>query len=495
MFIESIKHTEKFEKPSSFLQHIAPTAEESPKTTSYRAQTRLLKGLTAAPFQFDSNNLIEECQNNPRKWPPICWAVLKLNRPDIALEILKKDPEQAHAKTPSRWETHSVWADFGHGIGYGEALTKVTYKTAETSILSLAILAGSAELVDALLKLGANPNTFQKFNQYTGPYDKWDGPRFKGLAEFTVTPLSQAIGSKNHEIVQLLLDAGASIEKTYLTFNRPWHPQETREYGAVQYAVQTGQDDKMLEILLKKGRPLVELANADYELIRKYSQTTKPPIYAACAEGDFRAAQRLLDLGFNPFETNLFDLLNTPKLADEAVDFLLRNNLHRDLLLQESVKRNQMDLFSRTLAFQPPTGEALRIAIEKGYDHFIHSLIDQTPATPPILLQAIRSKRFDLVEKLTPLADPVELQKSFDKNESGIWVDLVNQPDTLRFFIGQKFTFQAQSLLPLCVKKGKLAALKALEETYGISQEMKKQLIRIAVQEKKEDFFDYLLQR
>src|SRR5690242_16074887 len=57
----------------------------------------------------EMGQLIEECQNNSEQWPALHWAIGKLHRPDVALQILQLHPEEVHKMTPTTVEIVELW--------------------------------------------------------------------------------------------------------------------------------------------------------------------------------------------------------------------------------------------------------------------------------------------------------------------------------------------------------------------------------------------------
>lgn len=164
-----------------------------------------------------------------------------------------------------------------------------------TSILDLAVLFGNEELVSALLKAGADPNSFKPPNEIplilaieSENSNKTNilrllikhGANVNASGVLTASAMHAAVAKSSPEIVELLLENEADINIHY--------PPD--DFTPLWFACLGEEDKKMVQLLLSRG--------ADYELRDATACTS--PLDVAIGEGNVSVASLLLEAGANP---------------------------------------------------------------------------------------------------------------------------------------------------------------------------------------------------
>lgn len=466
---------------------------------SHKTKTRLLVALTAPSPKLkpEIDRLIEECTNNSEGWPALHWAIAKLHRPDIALHILQLYPEEINAITPAIRESVTLYRDNGWA---GEQPEEVGLTTEGASALWLAVKEGYTDLVRALIERGADSNVMRRFRIVDKPTHTYrlEAPP----SEYGTTALSEAMQLQKKEIVQLLLEGGASTDSVFYHTDYGHHQgwiHTTSHYGVAGYLVKLGSEKDLWRIFMaaQTHQPISEITEEDLEFVRARFQESKSPIQAACSKGDLESAQKLIDLGFNPYANygnpEICETLHKRGWTFESVEFLLRNNIDRSKFLLICAQDNLIQFLPRVLDFGVTCEEALRVAIERGQSSFITLLLDaHHPVSPPIIYQAIQSRNIPLLKRLIPLMNKEELQAHFDRTDSPIVNLLSDNSEALEFLFSQEFLFHRESLLRQACQKGSLSTLKLLVQKYGFPYDMQKELITIAAIGHWDDLFNYL---
>ncbi len=170
-------------------------------------------------MKSEMDTLIEECQNNSEQWPALHWAIAKLRRPDVALQILQLHPEEVGKITPKTVECVELYDYWGLNF-VPEPLT-----TEGASALWLAAREGYADVVHALINNGADLNFMRRFRMV----DEANRRGRRGIddppSEYGTTALSEAIQHQHKEVIQLLLGRGASTNSIF------YETQYTRRSG------------------------------------------------------------------------------------------------------------------------------------------------------------------------------------------------------------------------------------------------------------------------
>jgi hypothetical protein len=152
--------------------------------------------------------LMEEYSQNDKGWPALHFAIAQ-NREDVALEILRRHPEQSFLR---------IQQDFGSA---NEAVHFVVqflkYDPIEVfklSALNLAIGHGHVQVVEELLNLGVDTDTlFVSLGGYSCVQDGDSGWYFwYNTRVCFYTPLGQAVEYGNTEMTALLLKRNPNLD-------------------------------------------------------------------------------------------------------------------------------------------------------------------------------------------------------------------------------------------------------------------------------------------
>ncbi len=141
---------------------------------------------------IDNANLLIEYAHNPLGWPALHYAIAQ-NREDIALLALQLYPEQVTQYTPALklvdYYFDTVGCnDYDYMVGHEPG----------TSALELAVRNQYADLVNALLKLGANADE-ARFEYDGKPGDSWNPKRSSTIYE-SVKWVNSRVWLQNYEV-------------------------------------------------------------------------------------------------------------------------------------------------------------------------------------------------------------------------------------------------------------------------------------------------------
>lgn len=328
------------------------------------------------------DDLIQDCENNPLGWPGLHWAIEKLKRPDVALAILERSPEQAYK---------ALFSDYRIDIDREPD----NYYYHLDSPLSLAVLNGYEEVVSALLKAGIDPNGHRigKISIAIGGF-----PAHPSQRRHSISLLGLALQEKHDHIAKMLLAYGASpsaVDYEIETFFGNC-------YSAWDYAYKRYPDDRELVRLIleagikEKHLPQVLITEADIDLAMKYSMRRNycgcPPLNGAFAVGDYEGAIRLIELGVTEDPRQL--QFQNPWISEICMFAARQDARFLDLLLGLGYAPEQFR-------------ETIGLAIYLQNDTFLARLLDRgvkidglkDPAAlgrSPKLLELALSRSFDL---------------------------------------------------------------------------------------------------
>ncbi len=304
-----------------------------------------------AHLENSLDELIAVCKKNPLQWPSLHWAIEKLHRPDVALAILARDPEEIHLLIP-RYTTWCSSKQYGieneyHGI---------------QSALTLAIVNGYEDVAVALLNAGANPNQER--------IDKIQiGVRGHGQFSMTTISISQlglALMERQNRVAKTLLEFGAnpcSVVKEENALNY-------RCYSALQWTMFAFPNDRdlvkqIIDVRMQEHGLPSPITESDIDLVINYSRWLDPryaaPLNNAVNHRDYQGVKRLLELGMFDFDSPQRDAY----LDNMLYLWLVRANQPQvlDLLVEHGLdpKRIPVDL-----ARKSGSTEIIDYLLEKG---------------------------------------------------------------------------------------------------------------------------------
>lgn len=304
----------------------------------HELQTKPLTSTHQEEKGKSTSELLIEFTNNPKGWPGLHYAI-EQGRFDVAEAFVHFYPEQIQLFTTPfafaySWETkYNSYHGTHHDTGY--------------SALELAIKAGSKELVELLIKTGANPS-LQRLEHFGLAFDGLDSANSR-----IFTPIFWAIVKHDRQMVTQLMATGASLDNVFVS-NRGMNK------SALQVALTLDARD-ITECIV--GQALTDEA---YELLKKYegNEQNKPALNQALEKGDWQAFTLLLSLQKTPtFPPSCFELAIKQANARFA-EALLTHGYAKNLALDCAVKEKNSVWMKKLASSDLPHAGALAAAIK-----------------------------------------------------------------------------------------------------------------------------------
>ncbi len=367
--------------------------------------------------------------HNPNNWPALHYSI-KENRIDVADLILQLYPEQAAQSTPTIKILASHFGDnadndYDYITGYEQGI----------SALELAICGGHTGLVSQLLEMGADINEFRV--EYRGQFsDHWE-PRNAGWVYERCkfgnnrnswaarSPLWWAINKEDSIMVALLLEHGAALTPCY----KSTPSQEVISALKIAAAQESTAIFKQLLIHQAGGHFLDdELVSLFHDFITNSEDL--PALHYAISIEDIDSYMLLLEHGFDvhdrgedliarAFEakdSRFLELLLAREDQSSAaltyavaignidtVRYIIEQTAATPELLKLALTGGNPDI-AKVILTQPHSitkdGEALKLAIQKGYDELVELMIEMGYSDKEALAQAIEHNRPNIVEVL-----------------------------------------------------------------------------------------------
>jgi hypothetical protein len=280
------------------------------------------------------------------------------------------------------------------------------------------------------------------------PYlaDNWEPrgkPREYGHFKFNWTGdwdsrsvLYWAIVNNNPAMVDLLLEAGASLSTCYTAHRqfRLAHPVERAE-TAFQTALGMGSLELFKQLVSYQASRFTVVDDELVELARGAIQNPLglPPLHFALASCDIVAFKHLLQLGFDP----VFQGTSSQSVLAMAVnhenpaflELLLQMYSYSDIALEQAIQNKNSRLVAELLERYPPNKKHLELAV--GMNHLeLTTLIleaNRIEPYPEVVEQAIKSASIELFELLTShgYTNPSALHLAIQYHKKAIFLALL----------------------------------------------------------------------
>jgi len=387
---------------------------------------------SAEPTSYE---LAIQYAHNPKNWPALHYAI-EQNRLDVAELILQIYPEQATQSTPTIKVLNSHMGnnasdDYDYIVGHEQGI----------SALELAICKGHTELVSQLLEMGADVNEFRK--EYRGKYANHWEPRggwvyerckFGDMDHWTArSPLYWAINKEDSTMVALLLEHGATLTPCHTTQKWAYYasPRITTKTSALKIAA-TQESTAVFKQLLVHQAGGHSLDEDLISLFRDFVTNPEnlPALHYALSTCDIDSYMLLLEHGFDIHDqgeeliaraveakdSRFLELLLAREDQSSAaltyavaignidtVRYLIEQTAATPELLKLALTGGNPDI-AKIILTQPHSmtkdGEALTLAIQKGYDEVVALMIEMGYSDKEALAKAIEYNRLNIVEAL-----------------------------------------------------------------------------------------------
>lgn len=454
------------------------------------------KPQTSAPQEEKGKSISElliEFAKNPKGWPGLHYAIDQ-GRFDVAEAFVRFYPEQIQLFTTPfafAYSSETKYSSY-HGTHYDTGY----------SALELAIKAGSKELVELLVKNGANPS-LERLEHFGLAFDGLDSANTR-----VYTPIFWAIVKNDKQMVEKLMAKGASVDNVFV-----------RKGGMNKSALQValGLDARdIAECLLGKA-----LTDEAYELLKKYegNERNVPALNLAISNGDLNAFTLLLSLKKTAsFPPSCFEVAMKQENTRFA-EALIEHGYAKNLALDCAVKEKNSLWLKKLASSDLPHAGALSTAIKLHDGELVKHLYSLGYRDTRAIALALDEQQFQMALYLISF-EPASASRNeqiqrgctlaIQKDDRDLFAqfyayNVVSHGSALTQALSEKRVAIASDLLQnnpqvelvhyiRCVEIGRLDLLKMLVTACPMNENVRSQCIKRAIDMKNEAMLSYLFE-